>query len=75
MATVTQLAKKNQTPTYRCLSLRLNTVIIILIPKITQIIVNKTSKGHSSSAYSLETVMPNNKVTAAKTIKNCQPQK
>ena len=33
------------------------------------------SIGHSSSAYSLETVIPNGSVTAAATMINCQPQK
>ena len=33
------------------------------------------SIGHSSSAYSLETVIPNGSVTAAATMISCQPQK
>ena len=46
-----------------------------LAPKATQIMAMAISKGHSSSAYSLEVVYPNGSVMAAPTIMSCQPQK
>ena len=47
----------------------------MLIPNTTQIKAMAISIGHSNSAYSLEVVYPNGRVTAAATIINCHPQK
>ena len=43
--------------------------------KTTHTSVTRMSMGHSSSAYSLDWVIPSGKVTAAKTMMSCQPQK
>ena len=46
-----------------------------LTAKTTQISAIAMSIGHSSSAYSLDWVMPSGSVSAADTMMACQPQK
>jgi hypothetical protein len=50
-------------------------VPIMLMPNTTQINAMAISMGHSSSAYSLEVVIPSGSVSTADTMINCQPQK
>ncbi len=58
-----------------CRSRRLSSVPKKLTAKITHTTAMAMSIGHSSSAYSLETVCPKGRVSAAATMMSCQPQK
>ena len=75
IATVTNVAMKNQIATYKCFTLLTKIVANILKPNTTHKPAIRISIHHSNSAYSFPEVIPKGKVATAHTIINCHPQK